>query len=242
MNFLKTFFITLSVLAIVLFTLASASATADQVMIEKVQLDSVAGSIIGQYWLYNAGTTPATLLLEQQVRSATGTWLSVVASHQDTCDPTHPENVHKIVYLDGGSRGIISLSSPSIPYGKYQIWGLLASGCYADDPTGFKLYKESRLADFQHGIAPGPAPLPVFTPQQPTVETGEGSQASVTVAPRDGTIGAVGAGILWKPVLIGLAIMAASVLSLAWFPLGAPLIQFFSLIVGFAMITLGVIV
>ena len=90
--------------------------------------------VTGKVKLKNTGDDMTdTHILEMQVRPEGESALAFI-SGQKTCDPEHPENVHKQFMLDAGETAVVELNVP-IDYlpngiGKYEVYFLTRHTCY----------------------------------------------------------------------------------------------------------------
>lgn len=116
-----------------------------------VSIGKTSNTISATIDLENTGDRDMTEshIVEMQVRPQGSGLLSYVSSHEDTCDPDHPENVHKDFRLDSGDSEEISLSTnvDNLEKGEnYDVWVITRSSCHEDgenDPvepfgTGYK--------------------------------------------------------------------------------------------------------
>lgn len=101
------------------------------------------GKIRADLTIKNIGdaSDPQTLI-EIQARRAT---LSTIST-QSVCDPNYPSNIHKIIYnLAPGESQLVSLETPSLPSGTYDIYGVSTNqccplgSCYDKSPFSWQL-------------------------------------------------------------------------------------------------------
>ncbi len=178
--------ITGAILLFFLLVTMFSAAGATEVTVDKVQVNVVGSTIVADFHLRNPTSEEQRFLLEMQVRDDSGQFLAI-ATPQQTCDLSHPENVHKFVIMPPGNSDVISLSTPPLPNRDYQIWAGSWNHCFADDPEGFMevapFHGEKYIADLKLGTTEDE--LPVLEPRQPVVDDEEISRTSVTVEPTD---------------------------------------------------------
>jgi hypothetical protein len=87
-------------------------------------------------YLTNEGSLMTSLyIVELQPRPAGQLPLTAV-SEQSTCDPTMPNNVHRSFKLESGESRSLTLSTSLGKAGKYDLYVLGRTKCWAEQPQG----------------------------------------------------------------------------------------------------------
>jgi hypothetical protein len=128
------------------------SSEADVVAANPPSVSVENGRVTGTVAFENSGDAnmPSSNIVEMQVRPqgsgplsfASGPF-SFVSDSVQTCDSSHPENVHKEFRLDAGDSTSISLSTSAVEPGQqYDVYFMTRKGCSGDRANPYR-YSES---------------------------------------------------------------------------------------------------
>lgn len=114
-----------------------------------LNINNETGEVTGTVFFENNGSADMEreFIVEMQIRTGSGELLSTIG-RQGTCDPSHPENVHKTFSLDAGDRKSITLESEVPEAGIYDIEFVTASECMTDGEGVFVQPYVAGVSDF----------------------------------------------------------------------------------------------
>ena len=107
-----------------------ATAAADVRAGKVIHTASADGSITSDIRVCNVGDqVSGNFLVEIQPLASSEKFFSILTTEQKTCDPTHPDNVHKVLSLAQGECDNVVLQTTPLEADTYTIKGVSTNGC-----------------------------------------------------------------------------------------------------------------